>query len=143
MWIGDKNCMQLTKHVNNAYNHNTEDIYEKKVENGSRERENIPRKNLIGTYSILCNSTFPTLCQKLLFSCYCFSSFLLFWNLLLSGFHSVRIKLNSKWFVTFALSVLWCWSYLIYKSLKSQFSNQTIFWKFRNFKLIKYSRVKF
>ena len=45
--------MQLTKHVNNAYNHNTEDIYEKKVENGSRERENIPRKNLIGTYSIL------------------------------------------------------------------------------------------
>ena len=57
-----------------------------------------------------------------------------------------ELNWSSKWFVTFALSVLWCWSYLIYKSLKSQFSNQTtliIFWKFRNFKLIKYSRVKF
>ena len=33
-------------------NHKTKDIYEKKVENESAERENITRKNLSDTYSI-------------------------------------------------------------------------------------------
>ena len=51
-------------------NHNTKDIYEKKVENGSREREK-ERENVLIRFSV--NSTFPTLCQKLLFSLSCFS----------------------------------------------------------------------
>ena len=33
-------------------NHNVKDIYENKVENGSRETENITRKILIGSYWI-------------------------------------------------------------------------------------------
>ena len=69
-------------------------------------------------------STSPNLCQKLRFSSACFSViFLLFWNLL----YFIQRKLNwgSEWFVTFVLLGLWCWSYLIYKSLNFQFSNRS------------------
>ena len=37
--------------MNNPYKPETKDIYEKKVEKGSRDRENITRRNLIVTYS--------------------------------------------------------------------------------------------
>ena len=87
------------------------------------------------------NSTFPTLRQKLLFSLSCFSAlFLLFWNLLWTFITFLRVfiqwELNwsSEWFVTFALSVLWGWSYLTYKSLKFQFSIHTSLIILENFK---------
>ena len=55
---------------------NAKNIYEKKVENESqeKERENITRKNLIGAIRFSRNSTFATLCQKLLFFCLAFMS---------------------------------------------------------------------
>ena len=37
--------------MNNPYKPEAKDIYEKKVEKGSRDRENITRRNLIVTYS--------------------------------------------------------------------------------------------
>ena len=49
----------------------------------------------IGIIRFSGNSVFSTLCQKLLFSLSCFSFvFLLLWNLFVSSFHSVRIKLK-------------------------------------------------
>ena len=44
--------MNKYKSIKMNTNHNIKDICEKKNENGSRERENIARKILIGSYSI-------------------------------------------------------------------------------------------
>ena len=85
-------------------NHNAKYIYEKKVENGSREkererereRENITRKKLdwylfnflVTRHFQLCVKNYCFPCLTILF---CFSVIL---NPFFSGFHSLRIKLK-------------------------------------------------
>ena len=81
--------------MNNPYKPETKDIYEKKVEKGSRDRENITRRNLIVTYSTFWQLDISSFVSKIIvFLVLLFSFISVILNLLFSGFRSVRINLK-------------------------------------------------
>ena len=81
--------------MNNPYKPETKDIYEKKVEKGSRDRENITRRNLIVTYSTFWQLDISSFVSKIIvFLVLLFSFISAILNLLFSGFRSVRINLK-------------------------------------------------
>ena len=55
-------------------NHNTTHIYEQKIQTGSRERKYYQKKLDLVIIRFSGNTTFPTLCQKFIFSLAHFSA---------------------------------------------------------------------
>ena len=65
--------------------------------------------------------------RPLKLACFCY-----FETFYFQVFIQWELNWSSEWFVTLAWSVLWCWFYLTYQSLKFQFSNQISLFNFEN-----------
>ena len=127
--------MWLTRAWTMLKKHNTKDVYQKKIEHGSRERENIARKTWLVLIRFSGTRNFQVCVKTYYFLCLAFLSyFCYFETFYFQVFIQWELKWSPEWIVTFALSLLWCWSYLTYKSLKFQFSNHTSFFIFENFR---------